>query len=207
MKSIKFGDIHLYNDLNLVVAPFEIAPAKAKTNYLEIEGADGSLDLTEALGEVKFADRTGSLTFYVLPTDNWEEKKKLVSNILNGLQCKMTLDKDPNYYYFGRFTVNNYKSDKMLRQIIVDYRLHPYKYKQNVTTKTLASGTHTIVCERMPVVPKITTTASTTTVTFNGSSYTLNKGTHQLLNVRFTMGDNEIKTTASITLEYQEGAL
>ena len=206
MKSIKFNNIHLYNDLNLVVAPFDIAPAKAKTNYLEIEGADGSLDLTEALGEVKFADREGSLTFYVLTGDNWEAKKTQVSNLLNGLQCKMTLEKDPNYYYFGRFTVNDYKSDKMLRQITVDYRLKPYKYKQNITTKKLGSGTHTIVCDRMPVTPKITVTASTT-ITFKGGSYTVGAGTHQLLNIRFTEGNNQITTSGSVTLEYQEGAL
>lgn len=206
MKSIKFNDIHLYNDLGLVVAPFEIAPATAKTNYLEIEGADGSLDLTEAHGEVKFSDREGSLIFYALPGDDWEAKKTRVSNLLNGLQCKMTLEKDPNYYYLGRFTVNNYKSDKMLRQITVDYRLKPYKYKQNVTTKTLNSGTHTIVCDRMPVTPKITVTASTT-ITFKGNSYTVGAGTHQLLNIRFTEGNNQITTSGKITLEYQEGAL
>lgn len=206
MKSIKFDDIHLYNNLNLVVAPFEIAPATAKTNYLEIEGADGSLDLTEAHGEVKFSDREGSLIFYVLPSDDWEAKKTKVSNFLNGQHRKMTLEKDPNYYYLGRFTVNNYKSDKMLRQIIVDYRLKPYKYKKNVTKKTLNSGTHTIVCDRMPVTPKITVTASTT-ITFNGSSYTVGAGTHQLLNIRFTEGNNQITTNGTVTLEYQEGAL
>ena len=116
------------------------------------------------------------------------------------------LEKDPNYYYLGRFTVNNYKSDKMLRQIIVDYRLKPYKYKKNVTKKTLNSGTHTIVCDRMPVTPKITVTASTT-ITFNGSSYTVGAGTHQLLNIRFTEGNNQITTNGTVTLEYQEGAL
>lgn len=208
MKGIKFNEVHSYRDLNLVAAPFEIAPAKAKTNYLEIEGADGSLDLTEAHGEVKFSDREGSLTFYALPGDDWEAKKTEVSNFLNGLQCKMTLDKDPNYYYFGRFTVNDYKSDKMLRQIVIDYRLKPYKYKKNITTKTLPSGTHNIVCDRMPVIPEITTTASTT-FTFKGGSYTVGAGTNQLLNIRFTEGNNQItiSTSGSVTFKYQEGAL
>lgn len=208
MKGIKFNEVHSYNDLHLAVAPFEIAPAKAKTTYLEIEGADGSLDLTEALGEVKYSDRQGSLTFYVLPGDDWEQKKTEVSNYLNGLQCKMTLDKDPNYYYLGRFTVNSYKSDKMLRQITVDYRLKPYKYKKNVTIQTLKQGIHDISCDRMPVTPKITTTANTT-FSFNGGSYSVSAGTTQLLNIRFTAGTNQlgITTTGTVTLEYQEGAL
>lgn len=208
MKSIKFNDIHLYNDLNLVVAPFEIAPAKAKTMFLEIEGADGSIDLTEAHGEVKFSDRTGSLTFYVLPNDNWEAKKTEVSNLLNGLQCKMTLEKDPDYYYLGRFTINSYKSDRMLRQIVVDYRLKPYKYKQNVTTLKLVSGIHTVTCSKMAVVPVITVEADAV-ITFGDRAYNLGAGTHQLLNIRFTEGDNEIKISSSksVTFEFQEGAL
>ena len=208
MKGIKFNETHSYNDLHLVVAPFEIAPAKAKVNFLDIEGADGSLDLTEALGEVKFSDREGSLIFSVLPGDNWENKKTEVSNFLNGLQCKMTLDKDPQYYYFGRFAVNEYKSDKMLRQITVDYRLKPYKYKQNKTTVTLGSGSHTIKCDRLPVVPKITSTASAT-INFKGNSYSIASGTTQLLNIRFTEGNNNvtISTSGKVTFEFQEGAL
>ena len=207
MKSILFDNVHLYNDLNLVVAPFEIAPAKAKTNFVDVAGADGSLDLTEAFGEVKFADREGSLIFYVLPGDDWERKKQLIGSI-NGAQSKLTLEKDPEYYYLGRFTVNEYKSDRMLRQITVNYRLKPYKYKHNVTTVTLGKGTHSIICDRMPVVPVITATKSAK-ITFGGSTYSINAGTHKLLDIRFTEGANEltIDTTGSVTFEYQEGAL
>lgn len=133
MKGVKFNDIHSYKDLNLVLAPFQMPPAEPKTNFIDVPGADGSLDMTEALGEVKFNDRTGSMTFSVLPQDDFEVKKTQVSNILNGLKCKITLDKDPEFYYFGRLSVSDYKANKMLRQITVDFRVQPYKYKQTET--------------------------------------------------------------------------
>lgn len=159
MKGVKFNDIHSYEDLNLVLAPFQMPPAEPKTNFIDVPGADGSLDMTEALGEVKFNDRTGSMTFSVLPQDDFEVKKTQVSNLLNGIQCKITLDKDPEFYYFGRLSVKDYKANKMLRQITVDFRVHPYKYKNDVTIKTfdLTKNTQEVILSnnRKSVAPEI----------------------------------------------------
>lgn len=145
MKGVKFNDIHSYNDLNLVLAPFQMPPAEPKTNFIDVPGADGSLDMTEALGEVKFNDRTGSMTFSVLPQDDFEVKKTEVSNLLNGLKCKITLDKDPEFYYFGRLSVKDYKANKMLRQITVDFRVQPYKYKLNKTRVIVPFATKNLI--------------------------------------------------------------
>lgn len=136
MKGVKFNDIHSYRNLNLILSGVSIPPATPKTTYVDVPGADGSLDQTEALGEVKFNNRDCEFLFSVLPTDDFEEKKTEVSNLLNGKVCKITLDKDADYYYQGRCTVEKYKCDKMLRQITVKAKVHPYKLKQDVTTKS-----------------------------------------------------------------------
>lgn len=133
MKGVKFNDIHSHKDLNLVLSSVSIPPAQPKTNFIDIEGADGSLDLTEALGEVKYKDRNCEFVFSVFPTDDFEDKKTEVSNLLNGQVCKITLDKDADYFYFGRCIVDNYKSNKLLRQITVKATVQPYKHKQDET--------------------------------------------------------------------------
>ena len=138
-KGISFGNIHSFRDLDLILSKAEIPPASPKTNYVDIPGADGSVDLTEAHGEVKYSDRTGAkFTFYMNPAGDlseeaWEAKKKEISNRLNGLRCNISLDADPGYYWQGRCTVNEHASNKKLRKFVVGARLAPYKLKQGVT--------------------------------------------------------------------------
>lgn len=151
MKGVRFNDIHSYRNLNLILSEVSIPPATPKTTYVDVPGADGSLDQTEALGEVKFNNRDCEFLFSVLPTDDFEAKKTEVSNLLNGQVCKITLDKDSDYYYQGRCTVDKYKSDKMLRQITVKAKVHPYKFKQDVTTKSWTISKTKNLAERLGV--------------------------------------------------------
>lgn len=136
---ISFGNIHSFRDLDLILSDVVIPPASPKQTFVDIPGADGSVDLTEAHGEVKYSDRTGAkFTFYMNPAgdlseDAWEAKKTEISNLLNGQRCDITLDKDPGYYWQGRCTVSDHASSKKLRKFVVGARLAPYKLKQDVT--------------------------------------------------------------------------
>lgn len=214
MQGIKFNDIHSYRDLNLVLAPFQMPPATPKTNFIDVPGADGSIDASESLGEIKFNDRTGNFVFSVLPSDDFEEKKTQISNLLNGLKCKIILDKDPEFYYLGRLMVNDYKANKKLRQITIDFRVQPYKLKKNVTTVDVAPKTsktpQTVILKnnRMSIVPTITTTKDTT-ITFGDAVIKMNAGTHKFLNIYLKQGENPITVESEgvVTFTYQEGAL
>ena len=209
VKGVKFNNIHSFDDLNLVLAPFQMPPAEPKTTFVDVPGADGSIDMTESLGEVKYKDRDGSMTFSVLPQDDFEAKKTEVSNLLNGLKCKITFDKDPDFYYLGRLSVNGYKADKMLRQIAIDFRVQPYKYKKDVT-EVVVEGSKSIVLinNRKSVVPTITTTTNTT-ITFGNVTLEMNAGTHKFLDIYLKQGENPItiETDGVVTITYQEGAL
>ena len=67
---ILFGNIHSFYDLNLILSAVDIEPAKPKTTYVDVPGGDGSLDLTEALGEVKYYDRTHKFTLTMNPASD-----------------------------------------------------------------------------------------------------------------------------------------
>lgn len=211
---IFFDRIHSYNDLNLVLSKLEISPATPKSYYVNIPGGDGSIDMTENHGEVKYHDRDCKFTFTAIPGTerDWERLKTKVNNAINGKVFRITLDKDPEHYYEGRCAVDNYAVSKWKKQIIVTARVKPWKFKQKETVAAFnLSDTEKVVTlsnGRRPVCPVITCTADAT-VEFDGYAYNLTAGSHKVLNIRFTEGMNNLKISGSgmITFTYQEGEL
>lgn len=212
MNGVWFDDVHSYNDLNLVLSQVNIPPAPAKTNYVDIPGSDGSVDLTEALGEVKYGDREDcSFVFTVFPYDDFEVKKQQVNNLLNGQRCKITVDKDPEYYWIGRCAVSEYESDRNLHKITVTAIVAPYKLKHSPTVVSVPAGIRVqvnIVNGRKTTVPTITCTAATTIVR-GDDTFSFNAGTHKDLELALKEGTTSliITSTAAVTITYQEGDL
>lgn len=211
MNGISFDDIHSYYDLNLVLSKVNIPPAKAKTNFVNIPGGNGSVDLTEALGEVKFSDRDCEFTFTAFPGDDFEEKKREISNLLNGKRCKITLDKDPDFYWIGRCFVNKYKSSGMVHTVVVDATVSPYKLKQEETRVIIPAGesvVRTLENARKRVIPTITNTAEAS-ISIGETTVTLEPGTHRIPDIEFAEGENVVHVTsgAEVLFVWQEGDL
>ena len=212
---VYFDEIHSFYNLNLVLSPFVPVPAIPKTNYIDLAGGDGSIDLTEVYGEVKFYDRDFTFAFMVHPSDEmtFDEKVTQVSNALNGKKCKITLDRDEGYYWEGRCTVDSYLQDKNLKKIVVKATVKPYKLKQKKTVSIYAlSSTEQVVNiknGRKKVVPLITCTDDNTKISFGSFTTTLSSGTHEILDFQLKHGDNIFKVSGSGTIkfEYQEGDL
>lgn len=220
-KGVTFGSIHTNTNLNLILQEEEIEPAAPKTNFVDIPGADGSKDLTEALGAgVKFEDGAATWVFALYPADDWATKRKQVSAAINGLRCNIVLDSDPNYVYSGRVSVENYKADKMLRQITVKARMAPYKLEptnRSVSRDDLTGSykTLTLASGRMPVIPTITVQQATTLL-FAGSTFAITAGTHGLTGIVLSEGNNTLKAKltdpetaehTNISVSYKVGEL
>lgn len=211
MNGIMFDNTHSYEDLNLVLSAVNIPPAAPKTNFVDIPGGNGSVDLTEALGQVKYQNRECTFTFTAFPQDDFEEKKREVSNLLNGKRCRIVLDKDPDYFWEGRCKINEYQSNKNIRKIVVGATVAPYKSKLNQTVINVPAGdkvVRTMWNGRRPVVPIITNTAQATIV-FGGGTFNIGAGTHKILNIELGEGANQVTvtSTAAVQFEYQEGDL
>lgn len=220
LAGMRFGDIHSFEDLNLILASASIPPASPKTNYIDIRGGDGALDLTEANGRVTYNDRDGcKFTFIMNPADDlsdsaFELKKTQVSDAINGAYIeRIILDKDPDFFYSGRCEVSEYLSDKRIRKIVVTARLSTYKYKvdKTVVRCTLDGTKKTIVLKNSKkiVVPEITCTADNTLIVLRNTSVALNKGIHTVLDIQLIEGDNlvEVTGTGEVTFSYREGEL
>lgn len=214
MKGITFDGIHSYDNFSLILTSKTIGQPIIKTEYVEVLGADGQLDLTEAFGDIKYNNRKLTFVFSVIEAnEDWATIYSRVLNAFHGRKMKIVLDDDPDYYYLGRVNVSDYLSSKRIGTITIEIDAEPYKYKQNLTivTRTI-SGTLTVdfYNSRKNVIPKFVTDAQVQIVYNNGNTYTIaGSGTHIIPNIIFKKGINTLtfNGTATVAVQYQEGDL
>jgi len=213
MKGVKFGNYHSFYEWGLILGSKEIGSPEPKVNQIEIEGGDGVLDLTEFFGEVKYKNRPLSFQFSktnIVP-DGFLALYSLVQDLLHGKKMQVILDDDPNHFYYGRVTINEWKSNKNIGEIVIDVDAEPYKYNltETVVSKTV-SGTATITLNnsRKRVVPIITTDAEMTIV-FGNYSGTFSKGIFTIPELELIEGANAVTVTGTgnISFSYREGGL
>lgn len=231
--SITLGDKNTWDDWHLIPKSRPLFnPPSVKTNYIEIPGGDGSLDLTTALaGRPVYKNRTGSWEFYVENGfKDWAVLYSEIMTYLHGRKLKAILEDDPDYYYEGRFAVNAWKSDPNWSIITIDYEVSPYKRSLvaagndwlwdtfNFETDVIrsyenlpVSGSLTVVVigDSMPVPPTIVASNTDMTVTCDGTTYSLKKGTNYISELTIQEGENTFifGGTGTITILYERGRL
>lgn len=211
MNGITFGDKHTYDDWGLILtARPEISSPAPKTVLVDLEGSDGSIDLTESLtGDVAYQNRSFKAEFHVM--DNRREWSALYSEImdyLHGQKMQVIFDEDPSYYYVGRIIVDEWASEYVTAKIVLSGELEPYKYEitssledwlwdpfsfvdgvirdyRNLSVATGSNRTLVVDGCRKPVVPTfiVTLDSEVQDATMNVWSSTNNK-TYTLVNGR-----------------------
>lgn len=134
--SVNFIDdttnINTWVDWHLVPMsrPLINAP-KMKTTIVDIPGADGQIDLSTVVsGKPVYNNRTGTIEFMVQNGFKWwADMFSLIMNALNGKTMKMVLDNDPEWYYEGLITIDNWKTGDHYSTITISYDVAPYKRK------------------------------------------------------------------------------
>lgn len=118
-----------------------IEPPECKTNYVDIGGSNGAIDMSETLsGYPIFKNREGQMRFKVkndriikpyasVPYEVlWNEIYRDMCMFLHGKNVYMLLEDDPEWYYYGRFSVGKYDaSDHNNSEIVISYNVEPYK--------------------------------------------------------------------------------
>lgn len=211
MSHILFGTTNT-KTYGLIVAPYEIPMPLPRTDYVEIPGKDGSLDLSEAFGRILYGDRVIPVTLYAV--GDYDARVSGFVNAVHGKRMQITFSKDPTYYYNGRVSINSLSKQDGYCEIGLEITTEPYKLAQTETSVSRSgNGTVTLKNGRMPVVPVITNTKeSTITFTYNGASVqaTLAAGTHTIPTLN--LGENETKqvtvaSTGKTTFKFRKGAL
>lgn len=200
-------------DFDLILEPVDIPFPEIKTKYIEKAFGDGSIDLTEADGNIYFKDRSFSLTFIALNKVLYKETLNKLLAFLHGQKVDMTFWFDEEYYYEGRVSINQYKCKDYLGEIVCDVQTRPYKYKQNIRTETPTSNassfkSYTYKNGRMPAVPTFSFSGTGGQIKFKGQTYSIT-GESIFPDIVFKYGDNsiEFKGSGTWTVKWREGDL
>lgn len=213
MKGVSFDGNHSYNDFFLILTAKKIDAPMAKTQYVDIPGGDGQIDLTEAFDEIKYYNRMLTFEFstIVLPSQ-FLTLFSSIQNALQGKKMKIVLDDDPNFYYYGRIEIENWQNDKNIGRIIINCDCEPYKYKLSPTVienTVTNSATLTFTNLKKRVNPKFTSSQNVQ-ITFGTVTKTLEANTPiTFTDIVFSEGENVVTVTGSTVLEveYQERGL
>lgn len=239
--SISIGDKNTWDDFHMVPnSRPSVSPPSVRTKYVNIPGGNGSLDLSTSLtGDVLYNNREGSWDFtvvnsmYGIQDENWEITYHRLLNFMHGQRMKIILEDDPAYYYWGRLSVDQWKSDKNYSKITINYNLEPFKYElTNSETDWLwdpfnfetgivrdyrgitINGTKTITIpgSTKPVVPTIMaviTSGNSLSVTYEGAAYSLSAGANKIADIVLRNTTNTITFTGigSVSIIYQGGVL
>ncbi len=204
-----------YTDFGLLLSPFKLEIPAAKTNYVDIVGRDGSVDLTEILGWVNYKNRELTLTFTVCGgTKKTAEIYTLLAAFLHGQKTKIVLPTFEDYYLIGRCKIGVLDRSKKTKQITITADCEPYKYKQELTkiTETIGNLPYKITLNNlsMPTTPTITTT-NNVIMNFENADYSWNEGEHLNTSIILKEGENiftfKDESSGTVTFSYQEGTL
>lgn len=216
------GEFHT-SDLGLRMTGLKIPQPSAKTNYVNVPGTSGSIDLSEVYGGVTYDNRDG-LTFTFVLRNDFEDWARAIQDLaakIHGKKCKVIVDNDPNYYYMCRLKIDYEKSKKSVGTITISGTAEPYKYDIFASDENWEWDPFDfeigVVREMIDV--QITSTANTLTIpgatnyrtpvfivtksnglkfTYNNRTYDLSKtGTYRFPAVK--VGDDDLTLTFSGT--------
>lgn len=217
MYQFKISDYYTYDTWGLSLLSYFIGTPQPKYNYVDIPFGNGSIDLTEAIANsVQYSDRTIEATFAMIGDRNTNQNQhSLIKALIHGQKKTIVIPEEENYYYVGRTSIGGLENQNGVNIFDVSMICEPYKYKNDITSVNLTVGTsgtltHVFANDVMKTVPTFIVSAETQIV-FGSYSITVNAGTHQLANVIFQYGNNEVTFNAvdgtTIDVTYQEGAL
>lgn len=235
-KEGQFRGTNTWDDWHLI--PSErpsVASPGVSTNFVEIPGRDGAIDMSTFLvNKPVYGNRSGSWEFIV---DNdheyWETIRMKIANFLHGKRFKVVLEDDPDWYWEGRFAVDNWRSESSNSKVTINYQLSPYKHKlrsegdQDIIwdnfnfemdsdyyaslhgiTVNNSTYTTTIIGYEYPFKVYATAESGSVTVTLNGASTSVSAGATMLLG-KARNGENSLSVsgTGTVTVHFTGGSL
>lgn len=210
-----FDNKNSWYDFHLIVTDKEITPPEPKTNYVEIDGMSGSLDLSESLtGEITYKDRTISASFW---TDYGKraDRVKIINEFIksiHGRKIKIIEPDDPDHYFYGRVNVRNVENILPYATVEIEAVCEPWRYALNESSRTCdVDGSVDVVINNHGVktlCPDIHITGAVT-IKQNDISVSLTDGSFKISDFKLTQGSNVLTVSGkgSVTFVYREADL
>lgn len=200
------------------LASLKLSAATRKTNFIDIPGGDGTVDLALTLsdGIPRYGDRT--LTAKLECSEGTRlERKTLIRTMLNaldGLRMNIVLPDDPDYYLDGIVHVAVDYNDLAHASVTVTAVCNPWLYKKTETSQTFTASTTAKTTTlpnsgRLIVIPTITVTGGTVLLVVGSSSKSFSAGTYLWPDLMIRNGGQSItySGSGSIKFTYREAVL
>lgn len=224
---------HTFYDYGLYVTNTNpVAPPTPRTQYIQIPGRNGNLDLTEALtGYTVYDNRTITLKLGGKKNPElWPTFRRVFMNEIHGKIVKVIFDDEKEYYYIGRATVNaDWNQGHAIASFTVTINAEPYKYSITSTVEPwewdsfsfvdgviqeyadlVVAGVleYTVVGSEMPVIPEFIVTGNLI-VEYEGTSYALNPGVNKIYDIVFLNQEYDLTFTGTgtVSISYRRGRL
>lgn len=109
-----------------------INPPPVQDFSITVPGRSGKIDFRKSvLPHPAYDNRVGSLEFIVDHDSDdyirWNITYDKIMEFLHGETLRMVLDDEPDVYYEGVFSINEFKSNSDWSTITIDYDVKPYK--------------------------------------------------------------------------------
>lgn len=212
-----FDKYHTLLDWGLVLTNKSIPEPEPKTNYIQLDGVSGSLDLTEALtGEVAYNDRTVSATFSA-SCGTYQEReavRRRIAAAIHGRKVQIIEPDDPEHYFLGRVTVKDGTRHASYSTFTLEAVCEPWRYALAESTRRVevtAGNPQDVVIENTGVktlCPDIQVEGAVT-LTFEGGTVDLATGAYKVADIKLRQGDNVVGVsgTGAVTFTYREATL
>lgn len=210
-------------DWRCIVTAKSAQPPEPKTNYVEIEGASGALDFTEALtGEPVYSNRTMAASFICTEGTHREREalRRRITTALHGRLVKIIEPDDPDHFLLGRVRLTNFDNKPAYMSFDMEATCEPWRYAVNETTRRVPLvGPVDVVIRNegdKTVIPVLTVAprdmlgiTSSVDLTFNGVTTKLPEGVYKVTGLRLVHGVNVVSLSGlgSIDITYREAVL
>lgn len=217
MRGFKIGEFNTADDWSLILTSKTIDPPEPKTYTIDLDGRDGSLDLSESLaGEIKFKDRTLTATFS-MTEGSQAERVALMRKILNyvhGRTRKIIEPDDPDHYFIGRCKISAVVHNRVYSTFTLTATCEPWRYFRETFSRHCQVNSVTPVKliftnEGARTTCPILNVTGSITVVLPTENVVLTTGSYRLTSLKLYAGTNEVTVfgSGSVTFEYEEADL
>ena len=207
------GDYNTFYDWNLILTAKDITPPEVKTNYVELDGMSGTLDLTEALtGEPTYKDRVITASFWT-DKGNRAERDKLLRDItiaLHGRKIKVIEPDDPTHYFVGRVTIKSSNNILPYLEFSIEIVCEPWRYAIEETVRRINflkdemrfGGNFVFTNNGVKTVCPTIKAEGSFIITVNGEYVSVISGEYKYSIIKFRHGVNVIHILGAGTIQF-----
>ena len=203
-------------DWRLILTAKDVTPPEPKTNYVNLDGMDGTLDLSESLtGEIAYDDRTVTATFWTNNGTRTEREALLreIRAVSHGRKIKIIEPDDPDHYFYGRVKIKSIKNTVPYAEFSIEATCEPWRYANEESVRSVEVNDQTVIVIMSnngvkTLSPTITVTGSVT-IGYNGATVDLTAGVYRITDIKLYRGVNivTVSGTGSVIFTYKEADL